>query len=44
LGAYALTGGTVGPGFEFQDFSFLSDQPVLAEVLRRTDADAATLL
>lgn len=44
LGAYALTGCTVGPGFEFQDFSFLSDQPVLAEVLRRTDADAARLL
>ena len=44
LGAYALTGCTVGPGFEFEDFSFLRDQPVLAEVLRRTDADAATLL
>jgi predicted cupin superfamily sugar epimerase len=44
LGAYALTGCTVGPGFEFEDFSFLRDQSVLAEVLRRTDADAATLL
>ncbi len=44
LGAYALTGCTVGPGFEFEDFSFLRDQPELAEVLRCTDADAATLL
>lgn len=44
LGAYALTGCTVGPGFEFEDFSLLRDQPLLAEILHRTDPDAATLI
>jgi uncharacterized protein len=30
LGDYALIGATVGPGFEFADFEFLSDSQVLA--------------
>lgn len=31
---YALVGCTVGPGFEFADFSFLRDEPFLAQRLR----------
>ncbi len=27
LGAYSLTGCTVGPGFDFEDFAFVSDIP-----------------
>lgn len=30
LGAYALAGCTVAPGFEFQDFAFLRDDPAAA--------------
>jgi uncharacterized protein len=44
LGSYALSGCTVGPGFEFEDFSFLRDQHGLADTLRRLDPDAAMLL
>jgi len=29
-GAYALVGCSVGPGFDFADFSFLRDEPALA--------------
>ncbi|TFG97146.1 MAG: cupin domain-containing protein [Calditrichales bacterium] len=35
-GAYSLVGCTVAPGFEFEDFSFLSDDPELkAEFLKK---------
>jgi predicted cupin superfamily sugar epimerase len=35
LGAYTLVGCTVGPGFEFEDFKLLSDDPDAEERLRR---------
>ena len=44
LGAYALCGCTVGPGFDFADFSFLRDQADLADRLRAIDPPAAALL
>ena len=34
LGPYALMGCTVGPGFDFADFSMLSDHEQLAKVVR----------
>jgi uncharacterized protein len=38
LGAYALTGCTVAPGFEFEDFSFLADdQAAVARLLALTE-------
>jgi hypothetical protein len=44
LGAYGLVGCTVGPGFDFADFSFLRDDAQLAQRLAALDAEAATLL
>lgn len=44
IDAYALTGCTVGPGFEFEDFSFLRDDSALAARLHIIDPDAAFLL
>lgn len=44
LGAYALAGCTVGPGFEFADFSLLSDDPEGAAALRRRSPELADLL
>jgi predicted cupin superfamily sugar epimerase len=41
---FALVGCTVGPGFEFEDFSFLRDSPELAARLRQTNVDWSTLL
>jgi predicted cupin superfamily sugar epimerase len=38
LGDYAYTGATVGPGFEFADFSFLRDDASAQAALRRLDA------
>ena len=38
LGDYALTGCTVGPGFDFADFTFLDDDPDAAARLRRLTA------
>ena len=35
LGAYTLVGCTVGPGFEFEDFKLLPDDPDAEERLRR---------
>ena len=35
LGAYVLAGCTVGPGFEFEDFTLVDDEPAAAAVLRR---------
>lgn len=43
LGPYALAGCTVGPGFEFADFSFLRDVEDLLARLRAIDADLAAL-
>ncbi len=43
LGPYALAGCTVGPGFEFTDFSFLRDAEDLLARLRAIDADLAAL-
>ena len=44
LDDYALTGCTVAPGFEFDDFSFLRSEPELATRLRQSDPEAALLL
>jgi uncharacterized protein len=44
LGNYTLVGCTVGPGFEFDDFSFLRGEQALAEKLHTLDAAAADLL
>jgi uncharacterized protein len=35
LGTYTLVGCTVGPGFEFEDFKLLNDDPDAKERLRR---------
>lgn len=42
-GEYALAGCTVAPGFEFEDFSFLRDDPVALEALRALSAELARL-
>jgi len=44
LGSYALCGCTVAPGFEFEDFSFLRDDPVARASLGRAAPDLAALL
>jgi predicted cupin superfamily sugar epimerase len=44
VGEYALVGCTVGPGFEFADFSFLRDVEGLAAALRVARSDWAELL
>jgi len=44
LGAYALVGCTVGPGFDFADFTLLTDHPPLADALRRSAPELAALL
>ena len=44
LGDYALAGCTVGPGFEFQDFSFLRDHSALVEALRAIDPESMALI
>ena len=38
LGDYALCGCTVAPGFEFEDFAFLSDDRAALAALSRLDA------
>ena len=43
-GAYTLVGCTVAPGFVFEDFAFLHDDPALADVLRRHHPDLVPLL
>jgi len=43
-GRYALTGCTVAPGFEYEDFTFLKDDPVALETLTRADEIAALLV
>jgi hypothetical protein len=44
LGAYALVGCTVGPGFDFADFRLLADEPERAAVVRATWPDVAPLI
>jgi len=44
LGTHALCGCTVAPGFEFEDFTFLRDDPVASEALRLAAPDLAALL
>ena len=43
-GAYTLVGCTVGPGFDFQDFTMLSDAPDKALEARTAWPEAAGLL
>jgi predicted cupin superfamily sugar epimerase len=44
LGAYSLVGCTVAPGFEYDDFRMLADDPEAAQSLHETAADLALLL
>jgi predicted cupin superfamily sugar epimerase len=44
LTAYALAGCSVGPGFEFEDFRFLADDPRGASALRAAAPELAVLL
>jgi hypothetical protein len=44
LGAFALVGATVGPGFEFADFAFGRESADFTEALRRLDPGALRLL
>jgi predicted cupin superfamily sugar epimerase len=39
LGAYTLVGCTVGPGFDFEDFKLLADDPEAGERVRRLIGD-----
>ena len=43
-GVYTLVGCTVGPGFEFADFSLLADAPDAASRFRALHADLADLI
>ena len=43
-GAYSLVGCTVAPGFDFEDFSFLSDDPELKQRLIENYPDSRRLL
>jgi predicted cupin superfamily sugar epimerase len=44
LGGYTLVECTVGPGFEFEDFRLLADEPHAAARLRALDPELAALL
>lgn len=44
LGAYTLAGCTVGPGFDFADFTMLRDDPAAEASLRRQHAAYTQLL
>jgi uncharacterized protein len=44
LGDYALMGCTVGPGFEFADFTMLSDDAAVAETVRSAWPDLVFLI
>jgi uncharacterized protein len=44
MSAYALVGCTVGPGFEFADFSFLRDDSTLARALHERRPEWTDLL
>ncbi len=43
-GAYTLTGCTVGPGFDFQDFALAADQPAAGPAFHALGGEAASLL
>jgi predicted cupin superfamily sugar epimerase len=43
LGAFALAGCTVGPGFEYEDFSLMEDDPMAMRRLTRLDPTLAAL-
>lgn len=43
-GAFTLVGCTVGPGFEFDDFTMLAEQPADAERVRRKHPDTALFI
>jgi hypothetical protein len=44
LGDFAYAGATVGPGFDFADFSFGRDDPALALAIKRLAPDLLRLL
>jgi uncharacterized protein len=44
LGDYTLTGCTVGPGFDFRDFSLATEDPTSAAAIRALGRDSAALL
>jgi len=44
LGSYSLVGCTVGPGFDYADFTLLADSPDAAAGLRRRHPDLTGLL
>ena len=44
LGDYAYVGATVGPGFDFADFSFGRDDPALCRVLQQLAPELQRLL
>jgi predicted cupin superfamily sugar epimerase len=44
LGDYTLVGCTVGPGFDFADFTLLSDEPRLGAALEERWPEVASLL
>jgi len=44
LGAYTLVGCTVGPGFDFADFTMLRDVPAAADLVRTWHPEVAVLL
>jgi hypothetical protein len=44
MGAFALAGCTVGPGFDFADFQLMADDDAAAEAVRRRFPDVAGLL
>ncbi len=44
MGEFVLTGCTVAPGFEFDDFAFLSDDPVAAAAIRAIDPQCTAWL
>ena len=43
-GPYTLVGCTVGPGFDFEDFTLAADDPAAVAAFRRQRADLAELL
>jgi uncharacterized protein len=44
LGEYTLVGCSVGPGFEFRDFSMAADHPEVAEAIRGLGEKAGRLI
>jgi predicted cupin superfamily sugar epimerase len=44
LGSHALCGCTVAPGFEFEDFAFLRDDPAATQALRTAAPELTSLL